>query len=428
MTIRFNPWSGCSKVSLGCTNCYAEVNYSVKVRGVKWGPNGNRIVKAESGWKEPIAWNKKAACDCFLRSDLGEFHLSSCPQHQTNRPRVFCASLADVFEDWQGPILSASKPEHQTDCPECGTKDAKLVPAFDSQRIGFNGHLGTWKPIGRDLDKYPLEGWRWATMDDVRARLFRLIDAMPNLDWLLLTKRPENVLKMTFDAWCKKVPGHVSQNEGDGRHWHWPKNVWLGVSVEDQKRADERIPLLMQTPAAVRFLSCEPLLGPIDLQRSCALACPNRGKGCLMGDKRTERLIVQSDEGGIIQECICSRLNGLHWVIVGGESGPGARPCSIDWIRDIVRQCKAASVPCFVKQLGSLPMLEECKETVPEKIMAHGRDWPEGTHFGNQTGDRAWNGRQILLHDKKGGDPSEWGEDLRVREFPRVVAEGARII
>lgn len=80
----FNPWSGCTKVNAGCTNCYAEVNYSVKMRGVKWGPHGNRVKASDAMWREPIKWNRRP---------------------QSHRPRVFCASLADVFEDWQGPIV-----------------------------------------------------------------------------------------------------------------------------------------------------------------------------------------------------------------------------------------------------------------------------------------------------------------------------------
>lgn len=186
VTIRFNPWRGCTKVSRGCANCYAEAGSkrNPAVLGV-WGDAGTRVIASESYWRLPLKWDRQAA-------KAGE------------RRRVFCASLADVFED---------RPE--------------LVSP--------------------------------------RQRLFRLIGDTPYLDWLLLTKRPENVLRMTHDEWCPPVPGHVSQNAGDGHSWKWPSNVWLGVSVEDQQRADERIPILLQTPAAVRFLSCEPLLGPLDL-------------------------------------------------------------------------------------------------------------------------------------------------------------------
>jgi protein gp37 len=146
-------------------------------------------------------------------------------------------------------------------------------------------------------------------------------------------------------------------------------NVWLGVSVEDQATADERIPLLLQTPAAVRFLSCEPLLGPIDLRR---------------------HLEAQTHERA------CPKGYGIGWVIVGGESGPGARDFDIRWARDIVAQCRAAGAPVLMKQLGARP------------VWSDEDDSSEPPHWG-----------RISLRDRKGGDMAEWPEDLRVREYPR---------
>lgn len=144
------------------------------------------------------------------------------------------------------------------------------------------------------------------------------------------------------------------------------RNIWLGVSAEDQERVDERIPLLLQTPAAVRFVSAEPLLGPMDLAH-----------------------YLRASWNGLL-----SRL-GLDWIIVGGESGPKARPCDVAWIRSIVRQCRAASVPVFVKQLGSRPVTDHRTRPAGEPLY-----WTQA------------------LRDRKGGDPSEWPEYLRVREFP----------
>jgi protein gp37 len=140
-------------------------------------------------------------------------------------------------------------------------------------------------------------------------------------------------------------------------------NVWLGVSVENQATADERIPLLLQTPAAVRFLSCEPLLRLIEIRRPATMGAPKTG----------ER---------------------LDWVIVGGESGPEARPCDLAWVRSLVSQCQAASVPVFVKQLGARPTCDGCGDLIAIK------------------------GPQ----DRKGGDPDEWPPDLRVREYPTTAA------
>ena len=135
-----------------------------------------------------------------------------------------------------------------------------------------------------------------------RHGMWNLIRETPWLDWLLVTKRPENFARMLPEDW--------------GRGY---ANVWLGVSVEDQNAADERIPHLLAAPAAVRFLSVEPMLGPISL-RGTAPTAEN------------------------------THLPQLHWVIVGGESGPKARPCDVAWIRSIVQQCRAAKVPVFVKQ------------------------------------------------------------------------------
>jgi protein gp37 len=157
------------------------------------------------------------------------------------------------------------------------------------------------------------------------------------------------------------------------------RNIHEGVSVEDQQTADERIPILLQTPAAVRFVSAEPLLGPVQL-----------GCGGELFDYGVGR--NQDNEPRI------------HWVIAGGESGPGARPCDVAWIRSIVQQCQAAAVPCFVKQLGTRPF--------------DGYDrWP--IRYGDTTIDIGEEKRWMELKDKKGGDPAEWPKDLRVREWPR---------
>ncbi len=155
----------------------------------------------------------------------------------------------------------------------------------------------------------------------------------------------------------------------------WPlPNVWLGVSVEDQQRADERIPHLLRTPATVRFLSAEPLLSEVDLWR-----------------------FLEGHNGEPVGD----------WVIVGGESGLNSRPCDVDWIRSLVAQCRSAKVACFVKQLGSAPRGDE--------VLA-----PTG-RFRNhpQTGQRQLQ-LKVTLKDRKGGNPSEWPADLRVRQFPEV--------
>ena len=188
-----------------------------------------------------------------------------------------------------------------------------------------------------------------------RLRLTDLIQSTPNLDWLLLTKRPEHVAPVD-----------------------WLPNVWLGVSVEDQQRADERIPALLKIPTRLRFVSFEPLLEAIDLSKVEAW---------------------RTSETGMLPDGSPPKLD-IGWSIVGGESGPNARPCNIEWIRSIVRQCREAGVPCFVKQMGSKPIESDLIEPMGDTI----DDFDYVPRFKH----------------RKGGDPSEWPEDLRVREFPTV--------
>jgi protein gp37 len=224
----FNPWWGCTRVSEGCVNCYAET--FARRFGVRWGPQAERRIASPSTWAQPMVWNRKA-------------------RREGVRRRVFCASMADVFED------------------------------------------------RRELDA-------------ARLRLFRLIDDTPHLDWLLLTKRPENVISLIDGLWID-----------DGI----PANVWIGTSVENQDMADKRIQEILKIPARVRFLSCEPLLGPVNIDW---------------------HLTQRGDDG-----CID---HGIDWVICGGESGRGARPMQPDWALSLMDQCFAASVPFFFKQWGGV--------------------------------------------------------------------------
>lgn len=191
-----------------------------------------------------------------------------------------------------------------------------------------------------------------------------LIYETPHLDWLLLTKRPEN-FEGRLAAVCawRRSRTQIDLLSAAWKHRYEPQapaNVWVGVSVENQETADKRIPKLLKIPAAVRFLSVEPMLGPVDISLYLATGW------------------TQPPYDDIVD-----------WVIFGGESGAGARPCSVDWIREGVKQCQAAGVTAFVKQLGAHPRL--------------GREDSQ------------------IIRDKKGGDPAEWPADLRVREFPGEV-------
>lgn len=254
----FNPWIGCSKVSTGCKNCYAEREMDQRYHKVRWGPQGTRLHTSPN---YPMMWNEDHWVECVTcgwRGSLDDcdpdekFGGYNCPECggsvETTRQRVFCASLADVFED--------------------------------------HPDVNHW-----------------------RDGLWKLIEATPSLDWMLLTKRIENVEAMIPESW---------------RMGSWPRHVWLGISAEDQQHFDIRMPMLevlgRHFKIPVIFLSAEPLLGPIDMI------------GWL------------DDEDELVRQ--------LDWVIVGGESGPAARPMHPRWLVQIQDQCLADCVPFFFKQWG----------------------------------------------------------------------------
>ena len=225
-------------------------------------------------------------------------------------------------------------------------------------------------------------------LDEPLARFLRLIENTTNLDWLLLTKRPELITKRIRAALAVMPERSFSRwNELDRMYGRaFPPNVWLGVSVENQDHAEERIPKLLEIPAETRWLSLEPLLGPIDVYPWIRRHAVNEEGEC---DEYCCMACRLRDNRGLLRD------SAIHWVVVGGESGKDARPCNLEWIRSIVRQCKDAGVPCFVKQLGKSP-----QDPGPEAF-----DWESEAH-------------SIMVRHPKGGDPAEWPEDLQVRDLP----------
>lgn len=191
-------------------------------------------------------------------------------------------------------------------------------------------------------DEVPIE-WR--------ARLLALIHATPHLDWLLLTKRPANFFRLVSDCLYHDT---INQWVGDWVLGRAPANVWIGTTVEDQARADERIPQLLAIPARVRFLSCEPLLEAVDITPSLW----GRAKPCVQCSKDIDC------ECGFVPRSKCEGESALHWVICGGESGPHARAMHINWARGLRDQCAAAGVPFFFKQWGEH---DECAIRVGKK-------------------------------------------------------------
>lgn len=244
----FNPWRGCTKVSQGCKHCYADTmsKRNPGVLGI-WGKHGTRRVAAEKYWQQPQQWDGDAA-------------------EKGIRRRVFCASLADVFEG---------------------------------------------------NDTMPQEAH--APVSAARNQLWQLIVSTPNLDWLLLTKRPENIRNMLPAEWIE-APRH---------------NVWLGTTVESQQALDRRAPVLLSIPATVRFFSAEPLITELNL-----------------------------------------RDYSPEWLIVGGESGYGARPMNIEWARSLKRQAQEKDLAFFMKQLGGYPNKRDDVVDLPEDLRI--RNFPTG--------------------------------------------------
>lgn len=337
-THSWSPWIGCSKAHTGCANCYAEAQAGRY--NVRWGPNGKRRRTSDTYWKKPLTWERAAA--------------RGGPLNNRERPRVF-PSLCDPFEAWKGPI------KHHTGAQLTTTGAGDYYP----------GEVG------------PKDRLRLATLDDLRGDLFRLIDQTPHLDWLLLTKRPENVRRM----WPGGAPpvelpgGGMREVEIDGGRFVdvYRCNVWLLYSASDQATLDPGLPHLLacRDLCPVLGLSLEPLLGPVDLRLGAPDACRP------------------------------------DWVIVGGESGPNARPCNIAHVRSIVKQCEAAQVACFVKQVGSRPFEGELRRTAVH--MPGDMFWaPSGDAYHLESG------KWLRLRHPKGGDPAEWPEDVRVRQLPEV--------
>lgn len=344
----FNSWRGCARVSEGCRFCYAETMSARnhKTLGV-WGPNGTRVVAAGAMWKEPLKWDRLAA-----EGKLPD----GTPNPDGHRPRVFCASLSDVFEEWLGSMVNSAG-EKLFQCCQCQHQWAANVDDYDPTKQDKRVICQRCLSVGpNDM-----------TMQDVRRRLFALIDATPNLDWLLLTKRPENITRMT----PTRDLGERTEGIAEGDYgYHNPEhaftrpNCWFGTSVENQAAADERIPHILRVPAAVRFLSMEPLLGPVNLgpwindgeTPSAESQCPKCG-GDVAAEGDGWRCV---EHRGIHIGCgwRASYLSGeepdlrdgINWVIVGGESGSGHRPMQVEWAQDLADQCKAAGVKCFIKQ------------------------------------------------------------------------------
>ncbi|MFE9461640.1 phage Gp37/Gp68 family protein [Streptomyces californicus] len=222
--------------------------------------------------------------------------------------------------------------------------------------------------------------------------IFGVMAATPQHTYQILTKRHGRMRSLLNDPLFAHMARHRAETVF-GRNpeaaWTWPlPNVWLGVSVEDQKRADLRIPALIDTPAAVRFLSCEPLLGPVRFFDT------DHSQHARDWDGDWICLDCSTDEQTVPWRTTGPARLGIDWVIIGGESGPGARPFQTAWATNLIEDSRAAGAAPFVKQLGTV--------------------WARDTY---------WAGKSVAAHgDTKGGDPTYWPANLRVREYPTTEA------
>ena len=324
----FNPWIGCTKVGPGCDHCYAETSTPARALGVSWGPKHERHRTGTSNWAQPHRWERD--------------HVAFAAQHGRRR-RVFCASLADVFDN--------------------------AAPA------------------------------------DWRADLFELIARTPHLDWLLVTKRIGNVASMLKEVqqalWLR----------GTGTTWPLP-NVWLGITVVNQAEVDRDVPKLIDASAQIRFLSIEPLLGPVRvLHHLMQGEQPGLCRACGQGHGFTRCNAYGAISPLRAPRCVgdagCKsfeRMNfAIDWVIAGGESGPAARPVHPAWLRSLRDQCGSAGVPFFFKQWGE---------------WAPGRVEP-----GSDLGAEMRRGRTVFVH-RDGSAPDGHGHqgDALMRRVGKAVA------
>jgi protein gp37 len=373
----WNPTVGCDRISPGCARCYAkdlhDKRHKAHLAGKAMAPQYAQpfevLQTIASRLDAPLRWRKPR--------------------------KVFVNSVSDLFHE--------------------AVPDAFIAEVFGVMAVCGAREPGAPERSGQFGGKYsPERLW----YDLKGPHTFQVLTKRPRRALHLLTSRRfrADVASAAY-RWAhnQRDAGYLAHQIGEKAEYErcydpgrmWPlSNVWLGVSVENQHFADERIPLLLQTPAAVRFISAEPLLGAVDLN---ALPDP---KGDPSWDASALHGLRECAFGAEVSR---EEIASLDWVIVGGESGKGARPCATEWIGSLVAQCRAAAVPVFVKQLGAYVVSEERTASLdhfsdpasPKLLLApNGEAW-------------AW---RAGLRDSHGGDPSEWPEDLRVREFPTVAS------
>lgn len=318
----WNPVRGCSRISEGCRNCYAE-KIAARFSGPGQAYEGlaRRRSNGEAQWTGEV----RVMDDPIMLLPL-----------KWSRPRrIFTNSMSDLFHE-------------------------QLV-------VDDIAHIFAVMALAS-----------WHTFQVLTKRADSMQEILSNEDFREILDSHITEIAFQVTDPHKRRTNDLRAIAPDVCGDDWPlKNVWLGVSVENQDAANERIPFLASTPAAIRFLSCEPLLGPLDFEE-----CGSRGA------EDGDPFAFSALRGATGVE---PAIPGIDWAIIGGESGRGARPFHIDWARSIIAQCRRAGTAPFVKQLGADP------------------------RFGSEA-------ERLDLKEHHGGDWDEWAEDLRVREFPETPA------
>jgi protein gp37 len=344
----WNPTRGCTKIAQGCKNCYAET-FAERWRGV---PNH----------AYELGFDPRLAPD--------QLHL---PLTWKKPRRIFVDSMSDLFhEEFPFTYIAAVFGVMGA----CQRHTFQVLTKRPERAVQFFAWLEKQRP-------------------EFTAAVVKLGGAWPN--------GQQSAQSAICAYYARDVLEPITESPFAG----WPlPNVWIGTSVANQCDADKNIPELLRIPAAVRFLSIEPMLGPVDLSE------------LLSEDWQDDSTHFDPYSGEPITRYESEHFGTrpvIDWVIVGGESGHGARPCNVESVRSIVAQCQAAAVPVFVKQLGA-------------NVIGHNDDGFEGDKPGSWPMDTRYEGGEfqgdpvrIRLRDKKGGDPSEWPGDLwMIRQFPKV--------
>jgi protein gp37 len=361
----WNPVRGCRRVSPGCENCYAEV-----IAGRFSGPGMHHEGLATYSKEHGARWTGDVR---VIKEKFDQ------PLNWKKGRMIFTNSTSDLFYK--------------------EFSDETIAAVFG---IMATAKHHTFQVLTKRADRLP--------------------------EWFAWVERYAKANNTTPMQVCLHYAQRASEHPAlrrmdDIGMWTWPRpNIWLGVSVENQRYADERVPRLIATPAAVRFVSYEPALGPVDLTD---ITLPDElAEGARLRTARCNALTEMDDDH------FYNRHPKLDWVIVGGESGRKARSFHAAWARTVVSHCKSYGVPVFVKQMGRNVrdrndngfqggMGDEFRREWPARLLEEDRieDNPNGfreEHQGALV--------RIRLKDAKGGDPQEWPEDLRIREWPTARA------